>query len=271
MNSLSEFSGITRTILAAAVLTTVIAGCNRKDATDQPTASTSQSGMPPSAGMTGATPAAATGSTTVADAGAGATGATPPSSGMSTSSDSKAGNSSGMSGASTGTDSTTSGAAATGSSASGAGAALTDSQIEGILMTANNAEIDAGKLAESKSKNAKVKDFARTMVKQHTDVNQQVAALSKKMQMSPGESDMTAALKEDAGKAAAALKAADGTAFDKAYIDSQVADHEKVLQTIDTNLMPNAKSPELAQLLKKVRPAVSTHLDHAKTLQASMK
>ena len=61
-----------------------------------------------------------------------------------------------------------------------------------------------------------------------------------------------------------------GTEFDKAYVDGQVTDHEKVLQSVDTMLLPNAKDPGLKQLIEKARPSVKMHLEHAKILQASM-
>ncbi|GAC1421548.1 MAG: DUF4142 domain-containing protein [Burkholderiaceae bacterium] len=178
-------------------------------------------------------------------------------------------NASARTAAGAGTDS--SGAGTAGSTTAGAGATPSDPQIAGIVMAADTGEIDAGKMAESKSKNAKVKDFAKNMIKEHTDVNQQVAALAKKTSMSPAESETSKMLKDDAAKNAATLKAANGTEFDKAYIDSQVRDHEKVLQSIDMILLPAAKDADLKALLQKVRPSVATHLEHAKTLQASMK
>ena len=78
-------------------------------------------------------------------------------------------------------------------------------------------------------------------------------------------------MKEDAAKESASLKATIGTGFDQAYVNGQVADREKVLQSIDTMLLPNAKDSALIQLIEKVRPSVKMRLDHAKTLQASMK
>jgi putative membrane protein len=36
-------------------------------------------------------------------------------------------------------------------------------------------------------------------------------------------------------------------------------------------LIPNAKNAELKGLIEMVRPAIATHLEHAKHLQASLK
>jgi putative membrane protein len=162
-----------------------------------------------------------------------------------------------------------SGSTASGSTASGM--TLNDSQIEGILMAANTAEINAARVAENRSANATIKNYASKMITHHEGVNKDVAALSKKLNISPEQSEIPKTLKADADKEASNLTAATGTTFDKLYIDGQVSDHEKVLQTIDETLIPNAKGADLTQLLKNVRPTVSEHLVQAKTIQASLK
>ena len=49
--------------------------------------------------------------------------------------------------------------------------AVNDAQIASIVVTANQVDIDAGKLAASKTTNAEVKKFAQLMVTDHTGVN----------------------------------------------------------------------------------------------------
>jgi putative membrane protein len=61
-----------------------------------------------------------------------------------------------------------------------------------------------------------------------------------------------------------------GAAFDKAYIDHEVAYHQQVLDAVDKTLIPSATNAELKALLEKVRPAFVAHLTHAKELQASL-
>jgi putative membrane protein len=68
----------------------------------------------------------------------------------------------------------------------------------------------------------------------------------------------------------ASLKTLKGAAFDKAYIDHEVAYHQQVLDALDKTLIPNAQNAELKALLVKVRPAFVAHLDHAKQLQSSL-
>jgi putative membrane protein len=85
--------------------------------------------------------------------------------------------------------------------------------------------------------------------------------------VSPEENDTSRALKAGGEKNLAELRRLEGRAFDKAYVDHEVAYHEQVIQAIDTVLIAGAQNAELKALLVKVRPAFIEHLNHAKHLQ----
>ena len=148
--------------------------------------------------------------------------------------------------------------------------AVTDPQIASIVVTANQVDIDAGKLAASTTKNAEVKKFANLMVTDHTGVNKQAVDLVTKLKVTPEDNDTSRSLKAGGEKNVAALKALKGAAFDTAYVDHEVAYHQAVLDAVDKTLIPNAKNEELKALLVKVRPAFVAHLEHAKHLQSSL-
>ena len=162
-------------------------------------------------------------------------------------------------------------ASAIGAESKSAAAAPTDPQIAMIAVTADNVDIDAGKLASSKSTNPQVKEFADLMVRDHTSVNEQATALAKKLNVTPEESATSKSLKSGGDKMMTKLNGLSGAAFDKAYVDNEVTYHESVLSTIDKTLIPNAKNAELKSLLETVRPVIASHLQHAKTLQSSVK
>jgi putative membrane protein len=145
-----------------------------------------------------------------------------------------------------------------------------DPQIAGIVVTANQIDIDAGKLAKSRTKNKQVSEFAQGMITDHTAVNKQASALVKKLGVKPEDSATSKSLKSAAGKNVANLKTLKGAAFDKAYADHEVAYHRQVLDAIDKVLIPNAKNAELKDLITKVRPAIAAHLEHAKMVQSSL-
>ena len=151
-----------------------------------------------------------------------------------------------------------------------AAAGPTDPQIAAIVVAANQVDIDAGKLAKSRSKNKAVKSFANTMIRDHSSVNKQAVALVKKLKVKP-EANATSKSLLDGGKAnLAALKKLKGAAFDKAYVDHEVAYHQQVIDAINGTLIPNAKNAELKALLVKVAPVIQAHLEHAKKMQADL-
>ena len=152
-----------------------------------------------------------------------------------------------------------------------AGAPPTDPQIAMIAVTADNVDIEAGKLAAEKSSNPKVKQFAHMMVTDHTSVNKKATALAKKLNLTPEESDTSRSLKSDGDKTLEKLRGLSGAEFDKAYIDNEVTYHEAVIKAVTDTLIPNAKNAELKKLLESAGPVFNSHLTHAKELQSSLK
>jgi putative membrane protein len=161
-------------------------------------------------------------------------------------------------------------AAALLAAASVAAQGVSDAEIAHIVVTANQVDIDAGKLAQSKGSNAEVKEFGERMVTDHTGVNKAASDLATKLKLTPKDNPTSQSLKEGGEKNLQKLKGLSGAAFDKAYVDHEVAYHQQVLDALDKTLIPNAKNAELKSLLQKSRPAFVAHLEHAKQIQASL-
>lgn len=147
-----------------------------------------------------------------------------------------------------------------------AAAGLTDAQIAGIVVAANEIDIEAGKLAESKSPNEEVKAFAHRMVSDHTDVNKKAAALANKLKITPEETVISKAMRSDGERNLERLRKLSGKDFDKLYVANEVTFHKQVIDAVDSKLLPNAKNEELKALLVDVRPVLVSHLDHADRL-----
>ena len=155
-------------------------------------------------------------------------------------------------------------------SAAAPAASITDAQIAHIVVTANAIDSAAGDLAKKKGASKAVKDFGQTMVTDHGGVNKQAVALATKLNVTPEENDVSKQLKTGADANMAKLQGLTGAAFDKAYIDNEVAYHQAVADAMDKTLIPNAQNAELKALLVKVRPAFGAHLERAKGIQASL-
>ena len=146
----------------------------------------------------------------------------------------------------------------------------TDAEIAHIVVTANQVDVDAGELAKKKAHDAEVKGFGERMVVDHTAVNQKAAALAKKLALTPKDNPTSQSLAKGGDENRASLEKLSGAAFDKAYIDHEVAYHQQVLDAIDKVLEPNAKNAELKGLIQSVRPAIAAHLEHAKQIQGRL-
>lgn len=148
---------------------------------------------------------------------------------------------------------------------------LSNEQIAMIAELANSAEVEQGKLAQTKAKSPEVKKFAAMMVKHHTEAKNEQAKLFKELSLTPAQSQQGSLLKDDTDQALSSLRSVDGKDFDVAYMNSQVEAHEKVLATIDRDLLPAAQSePKLAQSLTKMRATVEQHLTEAKQIQTAL-
>jgi len=154
--------------------------------------------------------------------------------------------------------------------AAAAAPAINDAQIAHIVVTADAIDSAAGALAKQKGASKAVKDFGETMVNDHGGVNKQAVALATKLNVTPEDNNVSKQLKAGADANIAKLQGLTGAAFDKAYIDNEVAYHQAVADAIDKTLIPNAQNAELKALLEKSRPAFGAHLERAKSIQASL-
>jgi putative membrane protein len=146
----------------------------------------------------------------------------------------------------------------------------TDPQIAAIVVTANQVDIDAGTLAKAKSHSKDVREFAQRMITDHSGVNKSATELVQKLHVTPESNPTSQSLQKGGDDNLAALKKLSGSAFDRAYVDHEIAYHQAVLDAVDTTLIPNAQNAELKALLVKVRPAFVAHLEHAKHLQGTL-
>jgi putative membrane protein len=148
--------------------------------------------------------------------------------------------------------------------------ALTDSSIAEIVKTADEAEIDAAKLAKKHATDDQVKSFAEQMIKDHKDDKHDNKSVAKKNKISEEKSDESKALKKMAKDKESELKKLKGAEFDKAYVQSQIEMHKDLLQKLESDYIPKANNPELKAYLEKTKVAVQGHLAKAEEIQKSL-
>jgi len=147
------------------------------------------------------------------------------------------------------------------SGAAGAtGSSLSKADSKGIVDMAmvNMAEVEMGKLAQSKSQNPEVKTFAQQMIDDHTKGLQEVQAVAQAKGVTlPTELD--AKHKATAAK----LEKLSGDAFDREYMKvGGVASHKEALALLKKN-QKSAKDADVKGLAAKMQPTVEQHLKAA--------
>ncbi|WP_421580962.1 DUF4142 domain-containing protein [Shinella sp. M31] len=146
-----------------------------------------------------------------------------------------------------------------------------DPQIAHIAYSAGVIDVEAAKLALSKTKNADVKAFAESMQKDHEAVNEMALALLKKLNLTPEDNATSQEFTKTAEEKRAELGKLDGAAFDKAYIDNEVAYHKQVNGALETLLIPSAQNAELKSLLETGLKLFQGHEQHAEHVAAGLK
>jgi putative membrane protein len=147
----------------------------------------------------------------------------------------------------------------------------TDPQIAHIAYTAGQIDIEAAQQALSKSQNKDVREFASDMERDHKAVNDKALALVKKLNVTPQDNDTSKALSKQAADKRAELAKLNGAAFDKAYIDNEVAYHKTVNGALQNTLIPSATNPELKNLLTTGLKIFQGHQQHAEHVAAELK
>lgn len=147
----------------------------------------------------------------------------------------------------------------------------TDPQIAHIAYSAGAIDVEAAKLALSKSKNPGVSAFAESMRKDHEAVNDMALALVKKLNVKPEDNPTSQALAKAAKEKNAALRKLSGAAFDRAYILNEVAFHKQVNEALETLLIPSAQNGELKSLLETGLKLFQGHQQHAEHVAADLK
>jgi putative membrane protein len=153
----------------------------------------------------------------------------------------------------------------------GGGAGITassDADLLGLLHESNLGEIRAGTLAQRKATNAAVRSFASRMITDHTALDQHGSAIASAAGITPALAD--SALPRIQAQELAALQAATGATFDRAYMSQQLAAHQRTLDLVD-RAIPLVQTPALkTALVSEVRPRVADHLRLAQQIAGQL-
>jgi putative membrane protein len=125
-------------------------------------------------------------------------------------------------------------------------------------------EIKASELAKTKSTNPQIISFANMMIVDHTQAGEELKKIEAAKMV-----DANDTVSMEHQKLIASLASKTGVAFDKAYMEMMVADHEKAVQLF-TEATGNT-SNLIQDFSRKILTTLQMHLDSAKAINASLK
>lgn len=144
-----------------------------------------------------------------------------------------------------------------------------DPTIVAIFDAANTVDIETGQLAAERGQSEKVRAFGRMLVNDHTNVRQMGRDLAAKLGVRPTPpADSSAAVAHR--NAMNRLRGLSGEAFDRAFLEHEVAFHKAVIDAVTTTLLPAIDNAELKALVQQVAPAFVGHQKAAEKLLAEL-
>lgn len=146
---------------------------------------------------------------------------------------------------------------------------MTDANILAAVSASNAAEIAAGEMARDKARNADVKAFARMMVTEHQAMQKQGDSIGMAANLQPQPAANADSIQRAATATSDSLKAMTGADFDRAYMASQVRDHQNTLTALQ-QFAGAAQNAQLRQMLQAAMPKVQQHLDRATELHSKV-
>jgi putative membrane protein len=115
-------------------------------------------------------------------------------------------------------------------------------------------------MAENRAATEKVKDFAKTVVQDHTNDYWQVTELATKA----GDS-IPKAINSQNGRMIAGLARSKGKAFDREFLNRQSAEHERLISAF-TQEAEHGSNPAIKDYARRTLPTIERHLHDAQDL-----
>jgi putative membrane protein len=126
-------------------------------------------------------------------------------------------------------------------------------------------EVAKGRIAAQKGSHEDVKRFGQRMVDDHTKANDELKSIAGGKNITlPGETP-----KPPMQAAIAKLEKLDGAAFDRAYVDDQIRDHDKTIALFEREAK-SGKDAELKAFAAKTLPTLKEHRTMVQELKTKL-
>lgn len=143
---------------------------------------------------------------------------------------------------------------------------LNDVEMAHVAVTANDTDIRYAHLALALSDNPDIREFAETMIRDHTAVNEQVAALAKRLGVTAQDNEVSRELRKNASKITNELSGLRGAEFDRRYAANEAAYHQAVNGLVAETFIPNIENPDVKKAFRGALEIFLVHQEHAEKL-----
>ena len=143
---------------------------------------------------------------------------------------------------------------------------LNDLEIAHVAYTADSIDIRYAHLALAISKNPKVHEFARTMIRDHSAVNEKALALVAKLKVAPQDNFLSRNLEAQADKLVDEMRQLSGAEFDRRYAANELTYHRAVNGLVEDTFIPNIQNPEVKALFQEALVIFKAHEKHAEMM-----
>lgn len=121
-------------------------------------------------------------------------------------------------------------------------------------------EVELGKIAQAKSANAAVKQFAAMMVRDHSKANDKLKSVAASQNVSLPTSSSVGQMATKAK-----LEVLSGDTFDKSYIKGMIADHKEDIAEFQKEAS-SGQDPAAKAFAKATLPTLQKHLKHVQAI-----
>jgi len=143
---------------------------------------------------------------------------------------------------------------------------LNDLEIAHVAYTADLSDIRYAHLALGISTNPAVHEFAQTMIRDHSAVNDKALALVTKLKVAPQDNFLSKQLSEQADQVVKELSQLSGAEFDRRYAENELAYHKSVNGLVESTFIPNIENPEVKALFEEALVIFKGHEKHAEKM-----
>jgi putative membrane protein len=145
-----------------------------------------------------------------------------------------------------------------------------DGMILAITAAVNRGELRAADLAVARSDDARVVALANEIASDHQRAQARQDQLALGLRVTPVASGLSLSLGVQSALDERLLRSMPSTAFDRVYVETQIAMHTQVLALLDAVLVPMAVQPGIRTYLVDLRAAMARHREHARRLRLDL-